>query len=146
MKKTAAAILLTQCVLLTACSDKEETQVTKAPPAKSSQATTSEVAVKGPDDVFDPEHAVIALQYYIDEARLGSAYAQLSVGEAYMDGVTVPINHIESYAWLATAQSQDITEATELMEKILTLMSDEEKSYAKALGEHYISNYGMVIQ
>jgi len=145
MKKTAVAILVTQYVLLTACSEKEEAQVKPAQP-ETTYTTTTEIAVKGPDDVFDPESAIIALQYYIDEARRGSAYAQLSVGETYMDGKIVPVNHIESYAWLATAKSQDIDEATELMDEVWGRMSEEEQNYATALSHYYISNYGMATQ
>lgn len=146
MKTTAVAILVTQCVLLTACSEKEEAQVKPAKPETTTQTTTTEIAVKGPDDVFDPESAIIALQYYIDEARRGSAYAQLSVGEAYMDGKIVPVNHIESYAWLATAKRQDIDEATELMDEVWGRMSEEEQNYATALSHYYISNYATATQ
>jgi len=147
MNKIAAAIIITPCIiLLTACSEKENPQMDVTVSKVDAQTNLSEEAVKGPEVTFDPESAVIALQYYINEARLGSPYAQLSVGEAYIDGRTVPVNLIEAYAWLKAAQSQDITEAAALIDKIWEEMSEEDQKYAKALGDYYTLNYASTIQ
>lgn len=141
MRRVITTFILTQCAFLYSCADNADDQ---KPIVESKKVYTqiSTEAVKGPDDIFDADSAIMALQYYINEARLGSAYAQLSVGETYLNGNLVPQNNIEAFAWLATAESQEITEATPLKEKAWDAMTAEEQKYAKALGGHYISNYG----
>lgn len=44
----------------------------------------------------DPQLATVALQFFLEQAQSGSDYAQLSLGESYLEGIVVPVNLIQA--------------------------------------------------
>ena len=83
----------------------------------------------------------MALQYYQPLAEQGGPYAQLTIGEIYMEGAGVDQNLIQAYAWFSVALHQGITEAEPIINHLLGKLSPSDQAEAKALAEQYIQHY-----
>ncbi len=83
----------------------------------------------------------MALQYYQPLAEQGGAYAQLTIGEIYMEGAGVGQNLIQAYAWFAVALHQGVGEAESVINRLLDQLSAPEQAQARALAEQYIEHY-----
>lgn len=99
--------------------------------------STSNVPVPPSRPEMDPSRANIALQFFIEQAQSGSDYAQLSLGETYLEGIVVPQNLVEAYAWLSTAHAQGLDEAQPLRDLAWATMTSDERQLALALALNY---------
>lgn len=63
------------------------------------------------DDLLADKKYLAALDYYIKAANLGSAYAQVRVGNIYSRGLGVEVNHSEAAKWFHLAAEQDYADA-----------------------------------
>ncbi|WP_207061375.1 sel1 repeat family protein [Motiliproteus sp. SC1-56] len=91
-----------------------------------------------PDSLSETD---MALGYYKPLAEQGGAYAQLTIGEIYMEGAGVKQDLVEAYAWFAVASAQGVDEATAIMEHVYTKLDEAEREQARALAEQYIEHY-----
>ena len=85
----------------------------------------------------DPDLMAAAMQFFVDLAKGGSDYSQLTLGEAYLEGTLGDVDYVEAYAWLHTAHEQGITEAQPLLERAWTSMTAAERDSAQALAAEY---------
>lgn len=83
----------------------------------------------------------MALGYYQPLAEQGEPYAQLTIGEIYMEGSGVSQNLIQAYAWFAVASYQGVEEAQAIMEHVLGKLSADEQAQAKVIAQQYITHY-----
>ena len=85
--------------------------------------------------------ADMALGYYQPLAEQGEPYAQLTIGEMYMEGAGVEQDLIQAYAWFAVALHQGVDEAEAIINHLLGKLSEDDQHQAKAIAEHYIQHY-----
>ncbi|MEH6825364.1 MAG: hypothetical protein V7629_15775 [Motiliproteus sp.] len=83
----------------------------------------------------------MALGYYKPLAEQGGAYAQLTIGEIYMEGSGVDKNLVQAYAWFAVAVHQGVDEVEELMKHVFKQLSEAEQVQARKTAELYIKNF-----
>ena len=106
--------------------------------AQSHTLTGTQTVVVPPSPAeTDPQLIAAAMQFYIELAKGGSDYSQLSLGEAYLDGTLGAINYVEAYAWLHTANEQGISEAAPLLERAWQSMTTVERQKAQSLATEY---------
>ncbi len=79
----------------------------------------------------------VATGYYRPLAQEGSPYAQLALGEAYLEGAAVPQNLIEAYAWFSVAAAQGVIEAEAERDRVFARIPDKDQREARALAKSY---------
>jgi TPR repeat protein len=99
--------------------------------------STPTVVVPPSEMETDPELIAAAMQFFVDLAKSGSDYSQLSLGESYLEGTLGQVDYIEAFAWLSTAHEQGITEAAPLIERAWQSMNDAERKAAQQLAIEY---------
>ncbi|WP_426417167.1 hypothetical protein [Aestuariirhabdus sp. LZHN29] len=85
----------------------------------------------------------LALGYYLPMAEQGSPYAQLTMGELYMQGEEIARDHVEAYAWLKTALAQGVDEAEPLLEELDKQLVGEALQAAQLRASQYIEAYSL---
>ena len=80
----------------------------------------------------------MALGYYLPLAEQGEPYAQLTIGEIYMEGAGVEPDLISAYAWFYVALFQGVSEAQPIMEHVYEKLQPEQQQQAQALAEQFI--------
>ena len=83
----------------------------------------------------------MALGYYQPLAEQGEPYAQLTIGEIYMEGTGVDQNLVQAYAWFAVAVHQGVDEAEEIMNQIFSKLSKADQLEARAYAAQYIQQF-----
>jgi len=83
----------------------------------------------------------MALGYYLPLAEQGEPYAQLTIGEIYMEGAGVAPDLISAYAWFYVALFQGVQEAQPIMEHVMEKMNPADQQQARALAEQYVKSY-----
>lgn len=79
----------------------------------------------------------MALGFYQPLAEEGSPYAQLVLGEMYLDGNGVDQDLVQAYAWFHVSADQGVEEAEPLREDAWDKMSSEQREEARRLAEDY---------
>jgi len=92
------------------------------------------------DAISDTE---MALGYYLPLAEQGEPYAQLTIGEIYMEGAGVTADLVSAYAWFYVSLFQGVQEAQPIMEHLMEKLSAEEQVKARALAEEYVKTYAL---
>ncbi|MEH6471188.1 MAG: hypothetical protein V7752_08055 [Halopseudomonas sp.] len=85
--------------------------------------------------------AEMALGYYQPLAEQGEPYAQLTIGEIYMEGAGVEQDFIQAYAWFAVARHQGVDEAEAIMNHVFGKLNETDQVQAKAIAEQYIQHF-----
>ncbi len=98
-------------------------------------------AVAGAQDQQSISDAEMALGYYQPLAEQGEPYAQLTIGEIYMEGAGVEQDLIQAYAWFAVALHQGVDEAEAIIDHLLSKLSADDQAQAKAMAAQYIERY-----
>ena len=83
----------------------------------------------------------MALGYYQPLAEQGEPYAQLTIGEIYMEGTGVEQNLVQAYAWFAVALHQGVEEAEEIMKQVFNRLSETDQLEARAYAAQYIQQF-----
>ena len=83
----------------------------------------------------------MALGYYQPLAEQGEPYAQLTIGEIYMEGAGVQQDLVHAYAWFAASHAQGVQEAEVIMEHVLGKLSSAERQQALLLADEFIAAY-----
>lgn len=94
--------------------------------------------VQAQDDISEAE---MALGYYQPLAEQGEPYAQLTIGEIYMEGAGVEQDLVQAYAWFAVSSHQGVDAATELMKHVLGKLSADQQQMAKVLAGQFIQYF-----
>lgn len=79
----------------------------------------------------------MALGFYQPLAQEGSPYAQLVLGEMYMDGTGVDQDLVQAYAWFHVSAVQGVEEAEPLRDDTWEKLSSEQREEARRLAEDY---------
>lgn len=87
--------------------------------------------------------ADMALGYYQPLAEQGEPYAQLTIGEIYMEGAGVEQDLLHAYAWFAVAAHQGVEEAQAIMEHVLGKLNPDEQRQAKVLAGQFIKHFSL---
>lgn len=90
-----------------------------------------------PDEPALPSEREMALNYYQPLAEQGVPYAQLTIGELYLQGSGVDFDPVHAYAWLYTALFQGVPEARPLMEEAYQAMDEPQRTRAQELAADY---------
>ncbi|HEY5717543.1 MAG TPA: hypothetical protein VIS52_03555 [Motiliproteus sp.] len=85
----------------------------------------------------------MALGYYLPLAEQGEPYAQLTIGEIYMEGAGVQADLITAYAWFYVALFQGVEEAQPIMEHVMEKLSASEQERARALAQEFVQAYSV---
>ncbi|WP_210398093.1 sel1 repeat family protein [Motiliproteus sediminis] len=85
----------------------------------------------------------MALGYYLPLAEQGEPYAQLTIGEIYMEGAGVDADLVSAYAWFYVSLFQGVQEAQPIMEHVFEQMDAATQERAKALAEEYVKAYAV---
>jgi TPR repeat protein len=96
------------------------------------------VGAQEPQEISDAE---MAMGYYLPLAEHGEPYAQLTIGEIYMEGSGIEQNMVQAYAWFAVALHQGVEEAEAIMNHVLEELSEADQLEAKAIAAVYIQHY-----
>lgn len=83
----------------------------------------------------------MALGYYLPLAEQGEPYAQLTIGEIYMEGAGVEPDLVQAYAWFAVALHQGIEEAETIMNHVFDKLGEADKTQARSVAEQYIQHF-----
>lgn len=97
--------------------------------------------VAGAQEQQSISDADMALGYYQPLAEQGEPYAQLTIGEIYMEGAGVEQDLIQAYAWFSVALYQGVDEAEAIIDHLLSKLSAEDQAQAKAMSVLYIQSY-----
>lgn len=83
----------------------------------------------------------ITKNYYQALAEQGSGYAQLAIGEMYLNGDGVAKDHITAYAWFAVAAAQGVEEAKHEKDYVYQELKQSQRSRAMVLANRFKEKY-----
>ena len=95
----------------------------------------------GAEEPRELSAADMALGFYQPLAEEGSPYAQLVIGEMYLDGNGVPRDYVQAYAWFYVSADQGVDEALPLLDKAWRELSTEQQDQAEALAKQYVERF-----
>ncbi len=111
----------------------DQDQVAALPPPEDEEVDSGSDAVGAGLLAYQEEDYEGALSIWLPAARSGNAEAQFFVGGLYMDGSGVEEDVVRAHAWWRLAADQDHAKASEFLDLLDSIMSDEQRDQAREL-------------
>jgi uncharacterized protein len=95
------------------------------------------------DSYFQQQQYPLAREAYLDSANVGSAHAFYQLGLMEYKGLGVPQNSVKALVWFGLAAEQKFNDSETIVNDLLALVADENKTDMMQLVNNFRQRYGV---